>query len=70
MAELSVSKKYVVYRFNKVMDSDKYMALESVKFKGMKSNCFDTEEEAIQALIDEGRSYVDFVILKQVFIIE
>ena len=68
MAEVNVSKKYVVYELNKVMNSKMHMALEKVEFTGMTNNSFDTEEEAIQALINEGRSFVDFVILKHVFI--
>ena len=63
---MEVIKKYVVYELNKVMGSKKHLALEEVSFRGFKLNWFDTEEEAIQALVEEGRSYVDFVILREI----
>lgn len=37
-----------------------------VSFEGWQVNSFDTEEEAIKALIKEDRTYEDFLILKQV----
>ncbi len=63
---MDIVKKYVVYKLNDVMGSDKHLALEQVKFKGWVSNYFDTEEEAIQALIDDEKHYQDYVILRQV----
>ena len=65
---MKVIKKYVVYQLKMVMGSKDHLALEEVSFKGMTFNGFDTEEEAIQALIDDERTYNDYVILKQVFI--
>lgn len=51
------------------MASEKHLALEKVEFKGLVSNNFDTEEDAIQALInDDEKHYEDYVILKQVFL--
>lgn len=61
-----ISIKYVVYELNNVMGSKKHQALEMVSFEGWQVNSFDTEEEAIKALIKEDRTYEDFLILKQV----
>jgi len=47
--KMDIVKKYVVYELNRVMGSEKHLALEKVEFKGWVSNNFDTEEEAIQA---------------------
>ena len=65
---MDIVKKYVVYELNQVMGSEKHLALEKVEFKGWVSNNFDTEEEAIQALINDEKHYEDYVILKQVFL--
>lgn len=60
--------EYIVYEMNNVMGSEKHKALEKVEFSGWKHNGFDTEEEAIQALIDDEKTYEDFVILRTVYI--
>ena len=65
---MNANKKYVIYELNNVMDSQRHKALEKVELSGFKSNSFETEEEAIQALIDEEKKYEDFVILTNVFI--
>ena len=65
---MDIVKKYVVYELNRVMGSEKHLALEKVEFKGYISNSFDTEEEAIRALIDDEKYYDDYVILKQVYL--
>jgi len=65
---MNANKKYVIYRLNNVMDSQRHKALEKVELSGFKSNSFETEEEAIQALIDEKKTYEDFVILTNVFL--
>lgn len=66
---VEIEKKYVVYRLNSVMNSKKHLALEEVEFKGLKTNWFDTEEDAIQALIEDKKTYQDFVIIKKTRII-
>ena len=66
--KMDIVKKYVVYELNRVMGSEKHLALEKVEFKGWVSNNFDTEEEAIQALINDEKHYEDYAILKQVFL--
>lgn len=65
---MDIVKKYVVYELNRVMGSEKHLALEKLEFKGWVSNNFDTEEEAIQALINDEKHYEDYVILKHVFL--
>lgn len=65
---MNIVKKFVVFGFNKVMGSEKHIALEKVEFRGWKTNSFDTEDEAIEALIEDGKTYEDFVILREVFI--
>lgn len=65
---MAVLKKFIVYRLNNIMESKKYLALEEVKFQGWKSNNFDTEDEAIQAIIEDGMKFEEFIILKQIYI--
>ena len=65
---MEIVEKYVVYELNQVMGSE-HLALEKVEFKGWVSNNFDTEGDAIQALINDEKHYVDFVILKQVVLL-
>jgi hypothetical protein len=65
---MDIHKKYVVYELNNVMGSSQHKALEEVEFKGWRQNSFNTEEEAIQALIDDEMTYIDYVILRQVYI--
>lgn len=60
--------KYKVYELNNVMGSSQHKALEEVSFKGWQSNSFDTEEDAINALIKDGKTFEDFLILKTVYI--
>lgn len=64
---MNVSIKYVVYELNQVMNSENHLALKRVEFSGWRS-LFDSEEEAIQALIDDKKTYEDFFILKRVYI--
>ena len=66
--KMEILKKYVVYELNQIMGSEKHLALEKLEFKGWVSNNFDTEEDAIQALINDEKHYEDYVILKQVFL--
>lgn len=65
---MNINKKYVVYEMNNVMGSKKHKALEKVEFKEWGLNSFDSENEAIQALIDDEKHYEDYVILKQICI--
>jgi hypothetical protein len=62
---MEVSKKYVVYEFNKIMGTNQ-LSLEEVKFKGFTMNWFDSEDQAIQALVEDKKLYQDYVILCQV----
>jgi hypothetical protein len=63
---MEVTKNYVVYEFNKVMGSEKHLALQEVEFKGWVTNWFDTEEDAIQAIIKDEKTYEDYVILQRI----
>lgn len=64
---IEVITKFKVYKLNYVADNKKYQALEEVVFGGIVSNYFDTEEEAIQAIVYDNKIYREFVILKSVF---
>ena len=64
---MEISKKYVVYELNKLLESSN-LTLEKVDFNGWVTNSFDTEEEAIQALINDNKIYSDYYILREVFI--
>jgi hypothetical protein len=66
---IQAQEKYVVYRLNEVMNSDKHLALEEISFKNWRiTNSFDSEKEAIQALIEDEKIYCHYIILKQVYI--
>lgn len=64
---MTVTKEYVVYEMTSIMGSD-LKALEEVEFKGWKHNSFNTEDEAIQALIDDELNYGHYITLRQVSI--
>lgn len=61
------SLKYVVYSFNSILDSV-HQSLERVEFNGWVRNEFNSEDEAINALIEDDKTYENFVILKQVIL--
>jgi hypothetical protein len=63
---MQIEKKYVVYELNRVMGSEQHLALEKIDFDGFLSNSFNTEDEAIEALIKDGRTYQDYLILRKV----
>ena len=65
---MEIVEKYKVYELNNVMGSPKHKSLEEVEFKGWKSNSFDTEKEAIEAILEDEKTYEDYIILKTVFI--
>lgn len=65
---MEAKKKYVIYELNRVMGSSIHLALQKVEFDGMQWNSFDTEELAIQALIDNKKHYEDYIILLQIYI--
>lgn len=67
---MKIIRKYIVYELNNVMGSEQHKALEKVEFSGWKSNSFDTEEEAVQALVEDEKTYEEFVILKEIYITE
>lgn len=60
---------YSVYIIADLLGSKNNLVLQPVEFgNGWKPNRFDTEEEAIEALIKDNKTYEDFVIIKHVFI--
>lgn len=65
---MEVVKKYKVYQLNNIMGSSKHKSLEEVELKGCKSNNFETEEDAIQAILNDKKVYEDYIILKTIFI--
>jgi hypothetical protein len=65
---MDIRVKYVVYELNRVMGSERHLALEKVEFRGITSNWFETEEDAIKALVEDKKTYEDYVIIKQVYI--
>jgi len=65
---MNVEKYFVVYEKNEIMGNKQNLSLEKVQFKGYQPNRFDTEDEAIQALVNDERVYVDFLIIREVFI--
>jgi hypothetical protein len=65
---MDIRVRYVVYELNRIMGSERHLALEEVKFSGITSNWFETEEDAVKALVEDKKMYEDYVILKQVYI--
>lgn len=65
---MDILKNYVVYELNPILDSKEYMTLKKVEFKGCIINRFNTEDEAIQALINDEKIFEDYLIIKQIFI--
>lgn len=64
---MEATKKYVVYELNRVMGSESHMALKEVKFPKT-LNAFDSEEEAIQALIENKMTWVHYLIIPRIYI--
>lgn len=60
---MEVSTEYVIYQTRSIMGSDS-LALEKV----VNYRTFETEEQAIQYLIDEKMTYDEYLILKRVYI--
>lgn len=67
---MKINKKYKVYRLNNVMGSSEHKALEEAQFDGYKANSFDTEEEAVEALVEDEKTWDEYIILPTVFIEE
>lgn len=64
---MTITKKYIIYEPNKILGSPS-LALEEVKFDGWRPNSFDTEDEAIAALVEEEKTWQDYLIILKVFI--
>jgi hypothetical protein len=65
---MEISTRYVIYELNRVMGSERHLALEKVEFDWSTPNRFDSEEEAIKALVDNKKTHEPYVILKEVYI--
>lgn len=66
--QLEISEKYVVYELNNIMGNERHKSLQKVDFNGWKQNSFESEKEAIEALIEDKKTYKEYVILKEVYI--
>lgn len=60
--EIEVEKRFVVHEFKQIMGTDN-LALVKVEFGGLVINFFDTEQDALNALISKKKTYTDYVIL-------
>jgi len=65
---MGVNKKFVVYELNNIMGNERHKSLEKVEFKGWRQNSFDTEEEAIQALVEDEKHYEEYLIIRSIYI--
>ena len=66
---MEIIKKYVVYELYELLGNKDAKVLKEVDFGSWKiDNSFDSEDEAIQCLIENDKIYSDYVILKEVFI--
>jgi hypothetical protein len=66
---MEVYVKYVVYYSKGIMGSD-VKGLVEVDFRGFQSNSFRTEEDAIACIIENGLTYTELIILKQIIVRE
>lgn len=69
---MNYTKRYVVYETT-VSSQNHHrevfvLGLIAVKFKGFQSNSFETEQEAIDACIEEGITYQYLLIIPRIFI--
>ncbi len=64
--KMEIIKKFVIYELNNVMGNERHKALEKINLNVV--NDFNTEEEAIQALIDDEKKYETYIILMEVYI--
>ncbi len=68
---MKIEKKFVVYRLDEqYINETKGCILQELRFKGYQANWFETEVDAIQALIEDGKTHEEFIILKSVIIRE
>lgn len=65
---MNVEEKYVVYETNSILESNRHLSIEKVNFDGWQSNSFDSEREAIEALVKDGKTYCDYLIIKKILI--
>lgn len=67
---MDVYYEFVVYKLNNLLgnENENHKVLEKVEFGNTTANSFDSEYRATQALIESGKTYENFVILKQVYI--
>ena len=62
------SSKYVVYELRKNWDGNTNLMkakLIEVQFDGNQFNSFDSEQEALDVMIEHKKFHMDFVILKR-----
>lgn len=65
---MEIIKTYVIYKIKNLLGSKENQILQKFDFENAISNNFDSEEKAIQALIDSKQTFTDFYILKEIFI--
>ena len=65
---MEVTTCYVVYEMVSIMGNGNYKAMREVEFDGFVANDFASEKDAIQALIDDKKTYDEFFILRKVYI--
>ena len=65
---MEIIENYVVYSTNKIMGNKDHLSLEKVEFSGWVSNSFNSEKEAIEALVKDEKTYEDYIILKTVYL--
>lgn len=64
---MEIRKKYVVYGLRNILETNA-LALVEIEFDRYMINSFDTEEEAIQALIEDEKTYQEYLILPNIYI--
>jgi len=64
---MEIDSKFIIYRLEGILDPNAAVLVE-VSFYSWQVNCFDTKEEAIEALISHKMFNENFVILEKVCI--
>jgi len=66
---MQVIRKYVVYKLNYIIGSEKNKTLEEVVFNSEYiTNEFYSEDQAIEALLNDDKIIDEYVILRQICI--
>lgn len=64
---IEISTYYRVYEFVNVLGNAEYKALKEVYFSNGSSQ-FETEQQAVEALVTNNKTYDNYIILKEFYL--